>query len=296
MLDIGWTELLVIAVVLIVVVGPKDLPPMLRAFGKMTSNLRKMAGDFRTQFDEALKEADMDGVRQTIGDAQRFHPANAIREAINPLREMGNEIRNDLQKVTESPNASAVEPEQAAVATSIEDLIPEPSLSLPDNPPISPPPVASPTANVAGDPAKAPVGSPAAASGAASPAISTPAPLVAAPNPSVQATGAAVVGEATVTPKPARARKPAAVKLAAPGVPAVVSVDDSEAVLTKKTRSRKASAADAQLTGGADAGAKTSTKRSAVTRSAVQAEAAPVEQAKVAAPRKKKTSAPKDQI
>jgi sec-independent protein translocase protein TatB len=89
MFDIGWTELLVIAIVLIVVVGPKDLPPMLRAFGKMTSNLRKMAGDFRAQFDEALRESELDDVRRTISDAQRLNPTNALREAINPLRQMG---------------------------------------------------------------------------------------------------------------------------------------------------------------------------------------------------------------
>lgn len=106
MLDIGWTELLVIAIVLIVVVGPKDLPPMLRAFGKMTSNLRKMAGDFRTQFDEALREADMDDVRQTLSDAKSLNPANALRDAINPLRQMGQEIRDDLQKATAVPKPS----------------------------------------------------------------------------------------------------------------------------------------------------------------------------------------------
>ncbi|HEX2146985.1 MAG TPA: Sec-independent protein translocase protein TatB, partial [Pseudorhizobium sp.] len=70
MLDIGWTELFVIGIILIVVVGPKDLPPMLRAFGRMTGNLRKMAGEFRSQFDEALRESDMDDVRKTIADVQ----------------------------------------------------------------------------------------------------------------------------------------------------------------------------------------------------------------------------------
>jgi sec-independent protein translocase protein TatB len=106
MLDIGWTELLVIAIVLIVVVGPKDLPPMLRAFGKMTSNLRKMAGEFRSQFDEALRESDLDDVRRTISDAQRLNPTNALREAINPLRQMGQEIKADLQRSTQVPTAS----------------------------------------------------------------------------------------------------------------------------------------------------------------------------------------------
>jgi sec-independent protein translocase protein TatB len=139
MFDIGWTELLVIAIVLIVVVGPKDLPPMLRAFGKMTSNLRKMATDFRTQFDQALREADMDDVRQTISDAQRFHPANAIREAINPLRQMGDEIRSDLQKATAVP-----EPVQPAVPL---------TEAVPAALPLSSPPVAAPPAPAVSAPA-----------------------------------------------------------------------------------------------------------------------------------------------
>ena len=71
MFDIGWSELLVIAIVLIVVVGPKDLPPMIRAFGKTMAGFRKMAGDFRAQFDEAMKEADMDDVRDQFVAATR---------------------------------------------------------------------------------------------------------------------------------------------------------------------------------------------------------------------------------
>jgi sec-independent protein translocase protein TatB len=107
MLDIGWTELLVIAVVLIVVVGPKDLPPMLRAFGKMMTNFRKMAGEFRTQFDDALRESEMDDVRKTISDAQKLNPTNALRDAMNPLRQMGQDIKADLQKATQPPSALA---------------------------------------------------------------------------------------------------------------------------------------------------------------------------------------------
>ncbi|TIX10742.1 MAG: twin-arginine translocase subunit TatB, partial [Mesorhizobium sp.] len=57
MFEVGWTEMLVIAVVMIVVVGPKDLPNMLRTFGRTTAKLRAMAGDFQKQFNEALKEA-----------------------------------------------------------------------------------------------------------------------------------------------------------------------------------------------------------------------------------------------
>ncbi|MCK8780936.1 Sec-independent protein translocase protein TatB [Rhizobium sp. NTR19] len=116
MLDIGWSELLVIAIILIVVVGPKDLPPMLRAFGKMTANLRKMAGEFRTQFDEALREADLDEVKSTLTDVQKLNPTNALRDAINPLRQMGQEIKSDLQRATQLPSQTTAEPAKSADA------------------------------------------------------------------------------------------------------------------------------------------------------------------------------------
>lgn len=122
MLDIGWTELLVIAVVMIVVVGPKDLPPMLRAFGKIMRKLTGMASDFRHQFDDALREADLDDVRKTIHDAQRLNPANSLRDAMNPLRQMGNELKADLQRSTSS---SVRTPETPSPTGDIEQAKPE---------------------------------------------------------------------------------------------------------------------------------------------------------------------------
>ena len=100
MLDIGWTELLVIAVILIVVVGPKDLPPMIRAFGKMTKRLRQTAGEFRAQFDEALREAELDDLKNSVNDIRSLNPANSIRETLNPLRQMGQDIKSDLERST----------------------------------------------------------------------------------------------------------------------------------------------------------------------------------------------------
>ncbi|MCC2609817.1 Sec-independent protein translocase protein TatB [Neorhizobium petrolearium] len=158
MLDIGWTELLVIAIVLIVVVGPKDLPPMLRAFGKMTANLRKMAGEFRTQFDEALRESELDDVRKTISDAQRLNPTNALRDAINPLRQMGQEIKADLQKATQVTDAAAAkvdtEAQQAvegssageAVTASEPSSAPAPATSQPLTPVPAAPEAVAPAA------------------------------------------------------------------------------------------------------------------------------------------------------
>jgi sec-independent protein translocase protein TatB len=66
MLDIGWSELLVVAVVAIVVVGPKDLPRLMRAFGHYAGKLRRTAADFQRQFNEAMAESEAEEVRKNI--------------------------------------------------------------------------------------------------------------------------------------------------------------------------------------------------------------------------------------
>jgi sec-independent protein translocase protein TatB len=66
MFDIGWSELLVIAVVAIVVVGPKDLPKLMRGFGHYAGKLRRAAADFQRQFEEAMRESEIEEVRKAI--------------------------------------------------------------------------------------------------------------------------------------------------------------------------------------------------------------------------------------
>ncbi len=66
MFDIGWTELLVIAIAAIVVIGPKDLPRVMRLVGQWTGKLKRMAGEFQGQFNEALREAELEDVRKDV--------------------------------------------------------------------------------------------------------------------------------------------------------------------------------------------------------------------------------------
>lgn len=117
MLDLGWTEMLVIAIVLIVVVGPKDLPKMLRTFGKSTAKMRSMAGDFRKQFDEAMKEAELDDVKSTIDSMRKLNPTADIKKALNPMEKAAADIRSGIEQalkptpsVTPAPAIHASEP------------------------------------------------------------------------------------------------------------------------------------------------------------------------------------------
>ena len=95
MFDIGWSEILVIAVVAIVVVGPKELPRMLRSFGKTMGQVRRMSNDFKRQFDEALREAEREaGLEDT---------KKQLQTAMKPL----SDVRKDLDATMRSPSKPA---------------------------------------------------------------------------------------------------------------------------------------------------------------------------------------------
>src|SRR6266566_876571 len=66
MFDIGWSELVVIAVVALIVIGPKELPAVLRAIGQWTTKIRRMAAEFQGQFQEALREAEMADLKKEV--------------------------------------------------------------------------------------------------------------------------------------------------------------------------------------------------------------------------------------
>src|SRR5690606_29430717 len=102
MLELGWSEILVIAIVLIVVVGPKDLPRVLRSFGRTTAKLRSMAADFRRQFDDALKEAELDEVKTLVDDVRKLDPRNEIRKHLSPLEQATKDIKSGLDEAARS--------------------------------------------------------------------------------------------------------------------------------------------------------------------------------------------------
>ncbi|MEQ9689486.1 MAG: Sec-independent protein translocase protein TatB, partial [Bauldia litoralis] len=72
---------MVVACVAILVVGPKDLPGMLRTFGKTVGSLRRMAGDFQRQFNDALKDAEQSAGLDEVKKATSFQPLEDARKS-----------------------------------------------------------------------------------------------------------------------------------------------------------------------------------------------------------------------
>ncbi|WP_274629260.1 Sec-independent protein translocase protein TatB [Arvimicrobium flavum] len=216
MFDIGWTEMLVIAVVMIVVVGPKDLPKMLRTFGRTTSKLRTMAGDFQKQFNEAMKEAELDDVKKSVDSLRSLNPANEIKKSLNPFEKAAADVRAGLESLKTPPKPA----EPASVeAVSDQPVAAEPLKSGATAMPVAgpttmpEPPVITPTAE-ATKPAGAKASSAAAAAKPVAPAASTAKPARKAAA-KVEAKTAAAKAPKKTTDKPAvraSAKSPAKAK------------------------------------------------------------------------------------
>jgi sec-independent protein translocase protein TatB len=75
MFDLSWSELLLIGVVALIFIGPKELPGVLRTLGQWMSKIRRMAGDFQNQFHDAMREAELADLKKEV-DEMAAHAAN----------------------------------------------------------------------------------------------------------------------------------------------------------------------------------------------------------------------------
>ena len=92
----GWTEMLMIAIVLIVVIGPKDAISMMKSVSKSLKGFRQMAGDMQRQFNEALDEADLGEIKDVAKEMRQLDPRKQIKDAFKPLEDVGKEIADDF--------------------------------------------------------------------------------------------------------------------------------------------------------------------------------------------------------
>ena len=78
--------MLVVAVIAIVFIGPKELPGMLRTFGQVMKKVRALAGEFQGQLNEAIKDSELEDVKKTINEVRSLDPTKQIKDKLNPLK------------------------------------------------------------------------------------------------------------------------------------------------------------------------------------------------------------------
>lgn len=118
MFDIGWTELAVIALIALVVIGPKDLPKAMRTVGQYARKLRGMAREFQSGLDELAREAELDDAKKAIQSIS--NPKKTFSDAIDPtgevakeMRDLDKDARDKLKEVNQADAKGGDEPEKA---------------------------------------------------------------------------------------------------------------------------------------------------------------------------------------
>jgi Tat protein translocase TatB subunit len=96
MFDISWGELLLIGVVALIVIGPKELPGVLRTLGQWTGKLRRMASEFQAQFQEAMREAEMAELKKQVDEMTSQAQSYA---SFDPVGDVGPELEGVRRQI-----------------------------------------------------------------------------------------------------------------------------------------------------------------------------------------------------
>jgi len=118
MFDIGWSELMVIAVVALIAIGPKELPGVLRMVGQWIGKARRMAGEFQGQFQEAMREAEMADLKKSFDEVK--DAASGIASG-NIMTSLQKDVSDSLQ--IGNLDKPAEKPVDAQVASLIEEPV-----------------------------------------------------------------------------------------------------------------------------------------------------------------------------
>jgi sec-independent protein translocase protein TatB len=106
MFDISWTEFLLIGVVALVVIGPKELPAVLRTLGQWTRRVRSMAADFQGQFQEALREAEMADLKKQVDDiAHDIKSYDPLKDVRADVEAAGKDLKSSLEQPAPEPSS-----------------------------------------------------------------------------------------------------------------------------------------------------------------------------------------------
>jgi sec-independent protein translocase protein TatB len=112
MFEFDAGKLIIIGIVALIVIGPKDLPRVLRQAGQAMAKLRRMAAEFRGQFDEAMREAELSEIQE---EAAKLAALGKIGAGINPLAEIKSELTRAIEgKAPETAVAAAGPPTAVA--------------------------------------------------------------------------------------------------------------------------------------------------------------------------------------
>ncbi|HET9715154.1 MAG TPA: Sec-independent protein translocase protein TatB [Pseudolabrys sp.] len=136
MFDIGWGELVVIGIVALIAIGPKELPAVLRTLGQYMAKVRRMAAEFQGQFQDAMREAELaelrkqaDEIKSSVSDLTKFDPLQDTQKQIERAfeTEPAELAAPEPDTSIREPNVAELEPAKTVAAGAEISIPPEPA-------------------------------------------------------------------------------------------------------------------------------------------------------------------------
>lgn len=131
MLDIGWQELFIVAVIAIVVIGPKELPRAVKTMARLLRKARGMAREFQDGIDDLVREAELDDLKKEITEGSSTSIARHIENTIDPGGDLKDAVRDidptaevrDALDATEEPSSPAEPAPETAGEDKVQELV-----------------------------------------------------------------------------------------------------------------------------------------------------------------------------
>jgi sec-independent protein translocase protein TatB len=128
MFDFAWSEILLIGVVALIAIGPKDMPAAIRTVSRTVKKARRMAAEFQTHVDEMVREADLGDVRKTFSEIRNFDIPGALEKHIDPDRSLRRTFAEDpLKPASPVPGEVSTLDEIAVAAPAVPEALPAPA-------------------------------------------------------------------------------------------------------------------------------------------------------------------------
>ena len=108
MFSFGWSELAMIAVVVIIIIGPKEIPNLLKQIGTFTKSIKKISREFKSSLNEIANDTELKDVKKSLTDIkeikEELDPTNQVKDQIDSIKETANVFKNEINELNNIDN------------------------------------------------------------------------------------------------------------------------------------------------------------------------------------------------
>ena len=105
MFSFGWSELALTAIIIVIVVGPKEIPNLLKQIGIFTKSIKKISREFKSSLNEIAEDSELNNIKNSVTDIKEsLDPTNTIKDQIDSIKETTNVFEKEIKDLNNKDN------------------------------------------------------------------------------------------------------------------------------------------------------------------------------------------------